>query len=459
MDTKMKLFVESNISNDFGLSISEVANHSKNHGRFSAWLNSNVSDIIQVLTIVKDAGVSPAFFAAYEKTEGYNSKWGWLNHTSIKGTPTQDAQSVSNWIVTQSKNMTDNPAWIDYANYKDFVPQSVKDEGNAHYQNLPSGTIGRVTIAGTAAATWEVYFPNGLKKEYNGIQDYGAPLTNMMNTIESWGGTIDGSPNVPDDPDDPDYPDDTPGGLDVASFVKELNQVIQDMLTKDIFKVGNSEFSQNGFIQLISQMENTHKIKPNQKFYDTISNKFNEFNDSYIPEPDDDEEPVDPEPIEYEKIFPVRLGNGINFFKRNNWGVGTLQRNMTHGVRSSGANHYGYDIGGGGVNHTIYSVTNGKVIGARYGNGIGYKVTIENDDDQYFIQYGHLKSFLVEVGDVVTAGQPIGIMGASGGNYAIHLDIRIGTNPDDFFLSWDTTIDPEHYLEVDKDNSTTLPLP
>ena len=138
MDAKMKLFVESNISNDFGLSISEVANHSKNHGRFSAWLNSNVSDIIQVLTIVKDAGVSPAFFAAYEKTEGYNSKWGWLNHTSINGTPAQDAQSVSDWIVTQSKNMTDNPAWIDYANYNDFVPQSVKDEGNAHYQNLPS---------------------------------------------------------------------------------------------------------------------------------------------------------------------------------------------------------------------------------------------------------------------------------------------------------------------------------
>ena len=265
-------------------------------------------------------------------------------------------------------------------------------------------------------------------------------------------------PTDPVEPE-PEYPDDSPGGLDVSGFVKELNLVIHDMLTKDIFKVGNSEFSQNGFIQLISQMENTHKIKPNQKFYDTISNKVNEFNDSYIPEPDDDEEPVDPEPIEYEKVFPVRLGNGINFFKRNNWGVGTVQRNMTYGIRSSGANHYGYDIGGGGKKHAIYSVTNGTVIGARYGNGIGNKVTIQNDEDIYYIQYGHLDSFSVHVGDIVVAGQQIGVMGDTGGNYAIHLDIRIGTNPDDFFLSWETTIDPELYLEVDKDNSTTLPLP
>ena len=162
-------------------------------------------------------------------------------------------------------------------------------------------------------------------------------------------------PTDPVEPE-PEYPDDSPGGLDVSGFVKELNLIIHDMLTKDIFKVGNSEFSQNGFIQLISQMENTHKIKPNQKFYDTISNKVNEFNDSYIPEPDDEEpvDPEDPEPIEYEKVFPVRLGNGINFFKRNNWGVGTVQRNMTYGIRSSGANHYGYDIGGGGKKHAIY---------------------------------------------------------------------------------------------------------
>ena len=200
LDQNMKSFVESNIDNDFGLTVEQVAQQCRTYGRFSAWLNQDVSSIINVLNIVKNQGVSPAFFASYEKTEGYNSSWGWLNHTSVNGTPTQDAQSVSQWIVTQSKNMTDKPAWIDFENYNDFVPESVKQEGNTHFQSLPSGTIGRVVIAGTAAATWETYYPNGLKKEYNGVQDYGAPLNAMIVTIREWGGNIEGGSGVVNKP-------------------------------------------------------------------------------------------------------------------------------------------------------------------------------------------------------------------------------------------------------------------
>lgn len=211
MEDKLKNFVESNINNDFGLTVEQVAEQVKTYGRFSSWLNSDVSSIVNLLNTVKQQGVSPAFFASYEKTEGYNSKWGWLNHTSVNGTPTQDAISVSEWIVSQSKNMTDKPAWIDFANYKDFVPESVKQEGNTHFQSLPSGTIGRVVIAGTAAATWEVYYPDGLKKEFNGVQDYGAPLTAMVDTIVEWGGTIEGS----DSGSKPQFP--TLEGLPITS--------------------------------------------------------------------------------------------------------------------------------------------------------------------------------------------------------------------------------------------------
>lgn len=192
MTPKIKGFVESNISNEFGLTVDQVANSCKSYGRFSSWLGSDITRIKEVLNVVKANGVSPSFFASYEKTEGYNSKWGWLNHTSIKGTPVQDADSVAKWIVSQSKNTTDKPAWIDFANYKDFVPTSVKAEGNAHFSTLPSGRIGKVVIAGTSAATWEVYYPLGLKKEYNGTQNYGAPLNSMIDTIVSWGGKISG---------------------------------------------------------------------------------------------------------------------------------------------------------------------------------------------------------------------------------------------------------------------------
>ena len=104
-DVKMRKFVHSNVSEEFGLSVREVAEKCKSYGRFKAWLNSDVNLIIEVLNKVKSNGVSPSFFASYEKTEGYNSSWGWLNHTTIKGNPVEDADSVSKWIVNQSKNI------------------------------------------------------------------------------------------------------------------------------------------------------------------------------------------------------------------------------------------------------------------------------------------------------------------------------------------------------------------
>ena len=64
-DPKMRKFVHSNITNDFGLSVDQVANKCKSYGRFSAWLNSDVTRIKQVLNKVKSLGVSPAFFASY----------------------------------------------------------------------------------------------------------------------------------------------------------------------------------------------------------------------------------------------------------------------------------------------------------------------------------------------------------------------------------------------------------
>lgn len=191
-DVAMRNFVHSSVSTEFSLSIDQVANKCKTYGRFASWLNSDITRIKEVLNKVKSNGVSPAFFASYEKTEGYNSSWGWLNHTSINGTPLTDSDSVSQWVSTQSKNMSGSPAWIDYANYNDFVPTDVKTAGNADFEGMTSGSIGRVVIAGTAAATWEVYYPLGLKKEYNGVQNYGAPITGMMDTIISWGGTIEG---------------------------------------------------------------------------------------------------------------------------------------------------------------------------------------------------------------------------------------------------------------------------
>lgn len=261
---------------------------------------------------------------------------------------------------------------------------------------------------------------------------------------------------------DPDEPDDPMVGIDLLGFIRSLNELIDKMLTADVYQAGKSEYYQNTYLQMMKQMGNMYKIKPNAKFFNAVTSKFEEFNGEYVPEPTpvdpEDPPPPEPEPIPETRRFPVRIENGINFFKRSAWGVGTLQRNMTYGVRSTGANHFGYDIGGGGVKHTIYSVTNGTVVRANFANGIGNRLTIENDNDKYFLEYGHLDSFTAKVGDKVTAGDPIAIMGQTGGNYAIHLDLKIATSINGFY-SYDTSIDPEKYLGVTGDNQTTLSQP
>src|SRR5699024_8786887 len=100
-DGNVRNLVNSRVSDSFGLSVDDIADKVKNYGRFSAWLGGDVTKIKRVLNIVKDNGVSPAFFASYEKTEGYNSSWGWLNHTRPQGDYYQDAENVAKWIVSQ----------------------------------------------------------------------------------------------------------------------------------------------------------------------------------------------------------------------------------------------------------------------------------------------------------------------------------------------------------------------
>ena len=135
-DEKLDKYIHSKITNNFGLSVDTIASKVKNAGRFSAWLGGNTTKIKEVLNAVKNEGVSPAFFASYEVGEGYNASWGWLNHTVPQGDYLQDAKATAQWIVAQSKKMNEQPAWIDFANYVDFVPQSVKTAGNKDFNNL-----------------------------------------------------------------------------------------------------------------------------------------------------------------------------------------------------------------------------------------------------------------------------------------------------------------------------------
>ena len=66
----------------------------------------------------------------------------------------------------------------------------MRNNGNAEVANWGLGRIGHVYGAGTAAAAWAIWYPQGLKAEYNGVQNYGNPLAQCVDLIKSWGGSL-----------------------------------------------------------------------------------------------------------------------------------------------------------------------------------------------------------------------------------------------------------------------------
>lgn len=489
-DKNVKGLIESKVNDSFGLSVKQVANKCKGYGRFKAWLGGDVSKITAVLSKVKSAGVSPAFFASYEVTEGYNSKWGWLNHTSRKGTYTEDAVSVSKWLISASENMKGVPAWIDYANYKDFVPKSVQNEGNAHYKKLKSGSIGRVMISGTAAATWGVYYPNGLLASYNGIQNYANPFTTMAKTIVTWGGNFDGTGTTDPEPDPPPPPDEKdpakppkptePDLSDImdkfTSFGQNIVKSIEEMLIVNLYDYGQSKTFGNEFVRVERTFDNVYKIKPTLNFDalikkiikkgltgikddigEVVPPKEEDNNPPEKPDPEPEPEP-DPDPKPDKRYFPVKKGlAGINFFKRSM--TSGYPKGMTYGMRDGGF-HRGYDIGTNGhAGYGIYAVSSGTVTRsmADFGSG-GWAITIKHNNDKYYSGYLHLLqgSQLVKKGDKVKAGQKIATMGRSGGAYPIHLHYELTTV--DHYNTPDS-INPETYLGITGNYKSSLPSP
>jgi len=152
------------------------------------------------------------------------------------------------------------------------------------------------------------------------------------------------------------------------------------------------------------------------------------------------------------RVFPVDYNrSGINFWTKS------TQPDMGYGDRSGGF-HSGWDIGGGGASHPIHATTDGVVRKSEFmSGGIGNAIYIEHTADAYWSNYMHLASISVSVGQTVKAGDRIGTMGNTGGDYAIHLHYEI--SPNGSFHSGGNTINPQAYLGITGDNTTSLPRP
>lgn len=103
------------------------------------------------------------------------------------------------------------------------------------------------------------------------------------------------------------------------------------------------------------------------------------------------------------------------------------KRTITGAMMSSF--HHGVDIAGQtpGSKPDIRNVTAGRVLWTGKAGGYGNTVVVQNPDG-YIVQYGHLDSISVRAGDNVSAGQKIGVMGATGNVTGVHLDMIVIKN-------------------------------
>ncbi|MFE3264560.1 LysM peptidoglycan-binding domain-containing M23 family metallopeptidase [Streptomyces sp. NPDC059215] len=91
---------------------------------------------------------------------------------------------------------------------------------------------------------------------------------------------------------------------------------------------------------------------------------------------------------------------------------------------------------------TVRSVAAGTVVSAGWGGAYGNQVVIQHADGRYS-QYAHLSALSVSAGQSVTAGQRIGLSGATGNVTGPHLHFEIRTTPD-----YGSDLDPVAYLRA-----------
>ncbi|WP_217145940.1 M23 family metallopeptidase [Streptomyces sp. AC627_RSS907] len=88
----------------------------------------------------------------------------------------------------------------------------------------------------------------------------------------------------------------------------------------------------------------------------------------------------------------------------------------------------------------LKAVGAGTVVSAGWGGAYGNQVVIELADGHY-AQYAHLSSLSVSAGQSVTAGQQVGLSGATGNVTGPHLHFEIRTTPD-----YGSDVDPLAFL-------------
>lgn len=140
--------------------------------------------------------------------------------------------------------------------------------------------------------------------------------------------------------------------------------------------------------------------------------------------------------------------NGDKPFHPTN-GVGYISSHYGHRTKpKEGATteHAAIDIAAP-AGTPVYATQSGVVTDNRYGGSAGWLIRIRHTGDPYYSNYQHLLvQSPIPVGTNVTKGQQIGQVGSTGNSTGNHLHFDISINGT--FYNYDTTIDPEKYLQM-----------
>jgi LysM repeat protein len=92
--------------------------------------------------------------------------------------------------------------------------------------------------------------------------------------------------------------------------------------------------------------------------------------------------------------------------------------------------YYAIDICAGGASPPVVAADGGVVVDARYGWDSGWGNTVKIDHGNgFFTRYAHLSVLNVSLGQRVSQGQQVGIMGATGNATGIHLHFEVYIGP------------------------------
>lgn len=151
----------------------------------------NKSKMKEVTAALKEKKISRAWFYTYAYIErSYQTQMGagWLNHWTISNIPDSSylgsAKAEADWIndiITKKGQL----AWTAPEGVLS-IPQNVIDKGNAEYaSDIKVNTIGNLYVQGTAAAVWELWYP-----EQSTASNIGFPFQTIVSLIKDMGGDL-----------------------------------------------------------------------------------------------------------------------------------------------------------------------------------------------------------------------------------------------------------------------------